>query len=94
MVVRAREAIEGEFEGAELGDRRRTQRLLAVVGELVRDPSLSFPKALSDDAGLEGTYRLLNNPGVLASQILAPHQRATMERCGGLDTVIVACRPP
>jgi hypothetical protein len=90
MVVRAREAIEGEFEGAELGDRRRTQRLLAVVGELVRDPSLSFPKALSDDAGLEGTYRLLNNPGVLASQILAPHQRATMERCGGLDTVIVA----
>lgn len=90
MVPEAREAIASEFEGAELGDRRRTQRLLEVAGVLARDPSLSFPKAMSDDAGLEGTYRLLNNPGVVASQILAPHQRATMERCAGLGTVLVA----
>jgi hypothetical protein len=82
--------VVSEFLGAGLGDQRRTQRLLDVVGALARNPALSFPKAAGTEARLEGTYRLLNNPGVTPAQILAPHQAATAERLRDLKTVIVA----
>lgn len=79
-----------EFADAQLGDARRTGRLLEVVRALDRDPSLSFPKAMGGDAALEGTYRLLSNPDVSAADILAPHQRATRERISGQREIIVA----
>ncbi len=81
--------VEAEFAGAELGDRRRSERLLSVARSLVRNPSLSFPKAMGDDAGLEGTYRLLNNTDVTAARILDPHYRATRARIADCEQVLV-----
>ena len=82
--------LRNEFAAADLGDRRRTHRLLQMVTTLGRDPSLSFPKAMGTDAALEGTYRLLNNPAVTANNVLEPHHRATVERVAQATAVVVA----
>ena len=82
--------IEAEFSGLALGDPRRSRRVLEVVRALDMNPSMSFPKAVGDDAGLEGTYRLLNNPKVSAEELLAPHHRATAQRISGLPSVVIA----
>jgi len=82
--------IEVEFSGTALGDKRRSLRVLEVVRALDVNPSMSFPKAMGNDAALEGTYRLLNNPEVGAAELLAPHHRATAERISALPAVVIA----
>ncbi len=79
-----------EFEGAEFGDQRLSRRLVRLAELLARAPDLSFPKATSSDAALEATYRFLNNVKVTPEAILAPHMRATAERCAQVGPVLVA----
>jgi hypothetical protein len=69
-----------EFEGAVLGDRRRTERLDEIVRVLEVDPALSFPRAMAADSALEGFYRFINNEGFSAADIVAPHVAATVAR--------------
>jgi len=81
--------ISAEFEGAELGDPRRTRRLLKVADVVAKAPSLSFPKLAASDGELEGTYRLLSNEDVDWRGILGPHVKATARRCSGRGDVLV-----
>lgn len=54
-----------EFGEVDLGDERRTARLLEVVTRLARRPGASFPQASGGDwASLKATYRLLDNPAI------------------------------
>jgi hypothetical protein len=80
--------IEAEFEGAELGDRRRLSRLVRLVRALDERPEASYPDATVTDAGLEGAYRLLSNEAVSADAILAGHYAQTAERAGAEEWVI------
>src|SRR5262249_32650407 len=79
-----------EMRGAVLGDERLSRRMVGIVGQIAAAPAKSFPKATGDDARLEATYRFLNNEAVEPESILSPHYRATAERCGQADAVIVA----
>jgi hypothetical protein len=82
--------VEAEFKGVSLGDERRSRRVVEVVRALDVNPALSFPKAMGEDAALEGTYRLLNNPNVTSEELLAPHHRATAQRISALPSVVIA----
>lgn len=82
------EGVEAEFEGAELGDRRRVQRLLALARALDERPDASYPDATVTDAGLEGAYRLLGNEAVTADAILSGHYEQTAERAAQEKYVI------
>lgn len=73
-------SIAEEFEGAELGDARRTRRLQRVAGSATDAPGAGFPQMVADDSELEGVYRLLGNEDVGADQILEPHVAATLQR--------------
>jgi Transposase DNA-binding/Transposase DDE domain len=79
-----------EYRDARFGDARLTYRLMRLVAALSVEPRASFPVAAKDDAELEATYRFLNNERVTADQIMAPHQRRTVERCGDAKRVVVA----
>lgn len=79
-----------EMRGAVLGDERLSKRTVSIVRQLAAAPAKSFPQATGDDASLEATYRFLNNEAVDPQAVLSPHYRATMERCGQSDAVIVA----
>ena len=53
--------IAADFRGADLGDRRRSERLERIGVQLARDPGLSFPEAMGSEGQLEALYRFLNN---------------------------------
>lgn len=77
-----------ELARADLGDRRRTERLCAISEIIERDPGKSFPKAFASDAALEAFYRFINNTGFQAGDIVAPHRDATIARAVKARTVL------
>jgi len=83
------DAIEDEFAGAELGDKRRSDRLVRIVEALGRDPRLTFPEAMGSPGQLEAFYRFLSSDGVTLEGVLEPHLVRTRERLGAAETVLV-----
>src|SRR6185295_18504000 len=78
-----------EFEGAELSDWRLRERLLALAQALDRSPEASLPRATKTTAAREAAYRFLGNRKVSLEGILAPHVRASVERCRQEESVYV-----
>lgn len=74
------EAIRAEFAGAELHDRRLTDRLVQLASVICDAPSASFPEAMGNDAALEATYRFFSNERVTPAAILEPHFRGGAAR--------------
>lgn len=70
-----------QFGGVELGDRRRTRRLVKVAGRLARHPSGTLPGALPNWKELKGAYRLFSNRHVSYSTIMQEHCRQTLQEC-------------
>ena len=79
----------GEYAGAELGDARRTERLLKIVGALAACPGASLPQALGGEAELEGAYRFFSNKAVGHAEVLHPHIRNSGLRCEAAGEVLV-----
>lgn len=61
------------FGAAELGDPRRTDRLILVASALAADPSASLPHALKSWGETQGAYRFLSDPAFSFQDILLPH---------------------
>jgi hypothetical protein len=61
------------FGAAELGDPRRTDRLVKVAAALGENPSVSLPRSMRNWAETQGTYRFLNNEAITHEQIMMPH---------------------
>jgi hypothetical protein len=79
------------FGTAELGDRRRTQRLVRVADCLAAHPGGSLPEKMHDPAALRGLYRLMNHPRVTHAAVLAPHvaqTRGLMAACAEVVLII------
>lgn len=67
----------GTFGAAELGDPRRTDRLVKVAVGLGENPSVSLPRSMRNWADTQGAYRFLNNEAVSHEQIMMPHWTQT-----------------
>jgi hypothetical protein len=61
------------FGAAELGDPRRTDRLVKVAAALGENPSVSLPRSMRNWADTQGAYRFLGNEAVTHEQIMMPH---------------------
>jgi hypothetical protein len=66
-----------QFAGAELGDRRRTARLITLATQIASDPSASLPDQTESWADLKAAYRFVDNPAVTFDAIATPHWTAT-----------------
>jgi Transposase DNA-binding/Transposase Tn5 dimerisation domain len=77
-----------EFGAADLGDTRRTDRLVALASALAQRPAASLPAACDDPAMLKGAYRWLENPAVAPEAVLASHVQATLERVQQVPLVL------
>ena len=77
-----------EFGAAELGDTRRTGRLVRLASVLAQRPAASLPAACDDPGMLKGGYRLLENPAVAPAAVLASHVQATLERAREVPLVL------
>src|SRR5437016_4956561 len=65
------------FAGAELGDPRRTDRLVKIAAALGENPSVSLPASMRNWADTQGTYRFLGNEAITHEQIMMPHWAQT-----------------
>ena len=63
---------------------------MQIAGTLGCEPEASLPVATGNDSDLEATYRFLNNDRVTAEEILRPHLRETLRRCGEATRLVVA----
>jgi len=77
----ATEWAQTEFGGAELGDQRRTVRLIRVAAALAEEAHGALPESFGEWAELKGAYRLVEQPDVRYEDILAPHRKRVLEGC-------------
>jgi hypothetical protein len=71
------------FAGCDLGDARRTRRLVAVAERLAAEPGGSLPAALAAPARLKAGYRLLHTEAVTVEALTAPHRAQTRQAASG-----------
>ena len=77
-----------EFAEAELGDARRTQRLIRLATVLAHQPMAGLPEACGSRAELKAAYRLLANEAITPAELLASHVSATYERAVRVPVVL------
>jgi hypothetical protein len=79
---------EANFAEAELGDRRRTRRLINTAAELAHQPEGSLPEHFSWNP-LRAVYRLCNRPEVTHSAVTATHFGLTRRRMEQAGTTVL-----
>jgi hypothetical protein len=77
-----------EFAEAELGDARRTKRLVELATVLASRPSTSLPEACGTPAMLKAAYRFFDNAAIDPQEILASHVVATSDRLAAVPVVL------
>lgn len=78
-----------QFGHVELGDKRRTARLVQVAAAACQRPSGKVAAVFTHDAEREGAYDFLSNEDVSAEEMIDGLARATAQRCVGLPFVFV-----
>jgi len=72
---------QGEFGFAQLGDRRRTQRLVNIAAKLATNPGGTLPQAFPDWKELIGAYRFFHQSAAHYERIIQPHLERTRQAC-------------
>jgi len=72
-----------EFALAELGDQRRTKRLVNIAARLAEHPGGTLPQAFPSWAELKAAYRFFGQPKVGWEEIGEPHWQRTRKGCQG-----------
>jgi hypothetical protein len=80
-LLRPAQWAESEFASAQLGDQRRTQRLVKIATNLVQKPGGTLPQAFPRWRELKAAYRFFNQPKVTFQQIQQPHWQRTRAVC-------------
>lgn len=84
MTISTDEMMQGwaayEFAEADLGDARRTQRLIDLAETVGQRPSASLPEACGDPATLKAAYRFFDNDDIPTEAMLTSHLHATDTR--------------
>jgi hypothetical protein len=77
-----------EFAEAELGDVRRTTRLVELAHVLAQHPTAALPEACGDDAMLKAAYRFFANDAIEPHDVLESHIEATSRRLHHVPVVL------
>ena len=77
------------FGSAQLGDARRTRRLVRVAQSMIENPDGTLPHRLHGHAELTGLYRLMDADGVTHASVLEPHRRRTLALMREAPVVLV-----
>lgn len=76
------------FGNCQLGDKRRTRRLVQVAADVANNPSASFPDQLKTWGDLKAAYNLFDSDDVTFEAIARPHWELTKARTAGRYLVI------
>jgi hypothetical protein len=89
MVLSPQHWAEETFGSVQVGDQRRSKRVVQIAARIAHDPAGSLPAQMQDHAMLEGAYRLLHCPDVTYDQLMAPHVQQTREAAGKVGRVLL-----
>jgi hypothetical protein len=78
------------FGTTELGDLRRTDRLVKMATAIAENPSASLPESMRNWAETLAAYRFLDNEAVTHEQIMTPHWRTTRQEAMQRSRVLLA----
>lgn len=79
---------EVEFGNADLGDPRRTRRLIEIATARAQRPSVSLPQCFENTAALKAMYKFCDNEHVDRDAVLASHYQATTQRVANVPVVL------
>jgi hypothetical protein len=77
-----------EFADAELGDERRTKRLVELAHVLGQHPTAALPEACGDGGMLKAAYRFFDNDTIEPQDVLQSHVESTYRRLGQVSLVL------
>lgn len=77
------------FGRAELGDERRTERLVKAAGQITCHPGGTLPQKVPGPADLKALYRLVGRPEVTHEAVLATHRGRTLALMGRHPGVVL-----
>jgi hypothetical protein len=77
-----------EFGHAELGDDRRTDRLLMIATAFAQQPTAPIPQACGPGPATQGAYRFFENEDIDPEAIREAHQEATLQRVSQVPIVL------
>jgi len=77
-----------EFADADLGDLRRTQRVVELAHTLAQRPGAALPEACGSGAMLKAAYRFFTNDDIAPDDMLQSHIEATYSRLNAVPLVL------
>jgi len=77
-----------EFADAELGDLRRTQRLVELAHALAQRPGAALPAACGNGAMRKAASRFFTNDAIVPADMLQSHIEATSSRRNAAPLVL------
>ena len=77
------------FGHAQLGDQRRTKRLVSLVDLMCQRPGGSLPQKLRSPADLQAFYRLMRCPDVTHEAVISAHRQATLTKIEQIEAPIL-----
>jgi Transposase DNA-binding/Transposase Tn5 dimerisation domain len=78
-----------QFEECDLGDKRRTRRLVKMAAVMGQNPAAGFPRQLENWSDVKAAYRLFDADDVTFEAVVTPHWRRT--RAVGPGRFLVIC---
>jgi hypothetical protein len=79
---------EQQFGACELGDRRRTKRMVKLAAQVAAKPDAATPEQAERWADCKAAYRLFDRDEVTFDAVIAPHCAATRAAGSGMYLVI------
>lgn len=87
-ILDARAWAAREFGHVDLGDARRTQRLVAMAARVMRQPNASLPAQMKSPKALKAAYRLMAEADVTHAAVMTPHWER-VRRLAGQEAVVL-----
>jgi hypothetical protein len=78
-----------QFGDADLGDKRRTRRLVRLAAMMAADSSGSIPRQTGGGADMKAAYRLFASNDVTHAAVCQPHFEQTRHAAGQIPTVFL-----
>src|SRR5215211_3821792 len=88
FIAEAGEWARADFGGADLGDPRRTRRLLTSAALIAEHPELSFPQVFDWNL-LRGFYRLCDSIDASIDSLQRPHRGLTRQAMARPPVVLI-----
>jgi hypothetical protein len=78
-----------QFSDADLGDARRSKRLVRVAAGIAQNPCGTLNGAIPDWADVQGAYRLLAGTRTTLESVTAPHRKKVYAACAAAWEVLL-----